>query len=70
MMTSLQFFNITLPDLDTYQVSTQWDLGLVHNWHVNFALLRRCHVTHDDVMVTSMFAAHLRDRDFVCTKFS
>ena len=41
MMTSMQFFNITLPELETYQVSTQSNLGFVHNWHVKFAPLRR-----------------------------
>ena len=58
MMTSLQFFNITLPDLDTYQVSTQSDLGFGHNWCVKFAPLRHCHVTPDDVMKTKSFGAH------------
>ena len=31
MVTSCQFFDKTLPDLDIKQVSTQSDLGFVHN---------------------------------------
>ena len=68
-MTSLQFFDTILPDLDTSQDSTQSDLRFVHNWTVKFAPLRHCHVTRDDVIITGMLGTHLGFEDFVLPKY-
>ena len=69
MMTALQFFDITLPNLDTSQVSTQSDLRFIHNWTVKCATLRHCHVTRDDVIITGMLGIHLGLKDFVLPKY-
>ena len=68
-MTSLQFLHTPLPDLDTHQLSTQSDLRFLHNWTVNFAPLSSCHVTLDDVMMTSLFATPSWIRVYVYAKF-
>ena len=68
-MTSLQFLHTPLPDLDTYQLSTQSDLRFLHNCTVIFAPLTSCHVTLDDVMMTSLFVAPSGIRDYAYAKF-
>ena len=69
MMTSLKFFDTPLPNLGSYELSIQSDVRFAHNWCLKFAPLRRCHVTHDDVIMTCMFGTHLGLRDFAWTKF-
>ena len=68
-MMSFQFFDITLPNLDTYQVSTQSDLRFAYNWCLKFAPLRHCHVTPDDVMMTKSFGTQLPYINFLWSKF-
>ena len=68
-MTSLQFLHTPLPDLDTYQLSTQSDLWFLHNWRMKFAPLKRCHVTLDDVMMTPLFATPIWIRAYAYAKF-
>ena len=69
MMTSSQFSSITHTCLNTYQVSTESHLPFYRYRALKYSTLWWRHMTHDDVIMTSLFGIHLCCKDYTYAKF-